>query len=63
MLGKTQFQILCILAPILLVLTVIITCVSIKEVDPALLFTLPGQELEQRGIPSALSVYDLDYLR
>ena len=55
-LGKTQFQILCILAPISLVITVIITCVTIRESDPALLFTLPGQDRDQSGIQVAINV-------
>jgi hypothetical protein len=56
-LGDTQFEILCILAPVSLVITVIITCITIQEVDPALLFTLPGQETENKGgIQSALHV-------
>lgn len=59
MLGETQFQILCMLAPVSLVLTVIITCVSIKEIDPALLFNLPGQGPEQSGMQSAISVHYL----
>ena len=55
-LGETQFQILCILAPVSLVITVIITCVAVREVDPALLFILPGQEESERGIQAAISV-------
>jgi len=56
-LGETQFQILCVLGPTSLVITVIITCVAIKEVDPALLFTFPGQESEDKGgIQTAISV-------
>ena len=56
-LGETQFQILCVLAPVFLVITVIITCTAVKEVDPALLFVFPGQENEQQGgIQAAVSV-------
>jgi hypothetical protein len=54
-LGGTQFQILCILAPVSLVGTAIITCFTIKEPDPALLFTLPGQE-DKGGLQAALGV-------
>src|SRR5579859_4836003 len=54
-LGETQFQILCILAPVLLVITMIITCITIKEVDPALLFTLPGEHSE-KGFQAAINV-------
>jgi hypothetical protein len=56
--GETQFQILCLLAPVSLVTTVIITCTCIKEIDPKLLFTFPGQEQEESkgGIQAALSV-------
>ena len=54
-LGTTQFQILCILAPVLLVITMLITCITIKEVDPALLFLLPGEHSE-KGIQAAINV-------
>lgn len=56
--GETQFQILCVLAPVSLVTTAIITCICIKEVDPKLLFTFPGQEQEESkgGTQAALSV-------
>ena len=58
--GETQFQILCVLAPIVLVITVIITCVVIKEVDPALLFTFPGEaEKDKGGIQAAIGVLSL----
>jgi len=57
-LGDTQFEILCILAPVSLVTAVIITCICIKEIDPKLLFTFPGQEQEERkgGMQAAISV-------
>ena len=55
-LGETQFQILCVLAPVFLVITVIVTCTAVKEVDPALLFVFPGQGTDQGGIQAAISV-------
>ena len=55
-LGETQFEILCVLAPVSLVITVIVTCVAVREVDPAFLFTLPGQEQDKKGIQAAISV-------
>jgi hypothetical protein len=58
-LGTTQFQILCILAPVSLVATMTITCVVIKEADPALLFSLPEDpDAEKKsGIQAALHVF------
>jgi len=55
-LGETQFQILCVLAPVFMVITVIVTCTAVKEVDPALLFVFPGQGTDQGGIQAAISV-------
>jgi solute carrier family 45, member 1/2/4 len=55
-LGKTQFQILCILGPVSLVVTVLVTCLAIREVDPALLFQFPGQEENEKGVQVAISV-------
>ena len=56
-LGNTQFEILCVLAPVALVVTVIITVITIREIDPALLFVLPDQEPEEtKGLQAAISV-------
>ena len=48
-LGETQFQILCVLAPAFFVVTAAITVIMVNEIDPALLFILPGQERENEG--------------
>jgi len=48
-LGETQFQILCVLAPAFFVVTAAITVIMVNEIDPALLFILPGQEHENEG--------------
>jgi hypothetical protein len=58
-LGTTQFQILCILAPVSIVITMGITCVFIKEVDPQLLFSLPEDpDAEKKsGVQAALHVF------
>jgi solute carrier family 45 protein 1/2/4 len=56
-LGDTQFGILCVLAPISLVVTVLITCATIKEVDPALLFVSPEDLPETKtGLQATLYV-------
>jgi hypothetical protein len=63
-LGRTQFQILCILAPVSLVSTMTVTCVVIKEADPALLFSLPEDpDAEKKsGVQAALHVFSFFFL-
>jgi len=59
-LGETQFQILCVLAPSFFLVTAVITCIMVQETDPALLFTFPGQEEENKGgIQGVVSVRTL----